>query len=145
MKLLRLLIATILSAIVMFALSYYWHGVLLNDLRYISYDKNLFFGLLAIAYLAIGGALSFVLMVYKPEERRVLKHVSIAIASGFLVYLLAFVLGVSFSGKGLEHTVVNFLWQMIEQGIGGFCISAYYIIAHRREKLLSFSDVRDED
>ena len=145
MKLLRLLIATVLSACIMFGLSFYWHGVLLNDLQLISYDKTLFFGLLAILYLLVGGAISFVLMTYKPEEHRVLKHFTISVVAGFMLYLIAFVLGVSFQGEGLEHTIVNFAWQMIEQGIGGFVISVYYMVAHRREKLMAFADVRDED
>ena len=79
MKLPRLLIATVLSASIMFAISYYWHGVLLNDLQLISYDKTLFFGLLSILYLLIGGALSFVLMAFKPEENRTLKHFTIGL------------------------------------------------------------------
>jgi len=145
MKLPRLLIATVLSASIMFAISYYWHGVLLNDLSLISYDKTLFFGLLSILYLLVGGALSFVLMAYKPAEHRTLKHLTISVVAGFVIYLIAFVLGVSFQGEGIEHTVVNFTWQMLEQGVGGFSISIYYVIAHRREKLMTFSDVRDDD
>ena len=145
MRLPRLLISTVFSAIIMFAVSYYWHGVLLNDLDLISYDKTLFFGLLSILYLLIGGALSFVLMAYKPEENRILKHVTIGVVAGFMIYLIAFVLGVSFQGEGIEHTIVNFTWQMLEQGVGGFSISIYYVIAHRREKLMAFADVRDDD
>ena len=145
MKLLRLLIATFISATVMFGLCYYWHGILLNDIQLISYDKTLFFGLLAILYLVVGGALSFVLMNYKPEEHRILKHFTISVAFGFMIYFIAFVMGVSFQGEGLEHTLVNFTWQMIEQGVGGFAISVYYMIAHRREKLMAFADVRDEE
>ena len=145
MKITRLLIATVFSAIIMFAISYYWHGVLLNDLELISYDKTLFFGLLSILYLLIGGALSFVLMAFKPEENRTLKHFTIGLAAGFMIYLIAFVLGVSFQGEGIEHTIVNFTWQMLEQGTGGLSISIYYVIAHRREKLMAFSDVRDDD
>lgn len=145
MKLARLLKSTVFSAIIMFAISYYWHGVLLNDLEFISYDKTLFFGLLSILYLLIGGALSFVLMAYKPEENKVIKHFTIGVGAGFMIYLIAFVLGVSFQGVGIEHTIVNFTWQMLEQGFGGFSISIYYIIAHRREKLMAFSDVLDDD
>ena len=145
MKLPRLLIATVLSAILMFAISYYWHGVLLNDLERISYDKTLFFGLLGILYILVGAALSFVLMAYKPIEHRVFKHLTIGVLAGFIIYLIAFVLGVSFQGVGIEHTIVNFTWQMFEQGAGGLSISIYYVIAHRREKLRVFADVRDED
>jgi len=145
MKLPRLLIATVFSASIMFAISYYWHGILLNDLELISYDKTLFFWLLSILYLLVGGALSFVIMAYKPTEHRTLKHLTIGVLAGFIIYLIAFVLGVSFQGEGIEHTVVNFTWQMFEQGAGGFSISIYYVIAHRREKLSAFADVRDDD
>jgi len=145
MRFFRLIIATIVGAAVMLALSYYWHGVLLNDLQFIKYDKKLFFGLLTILYLAISGAISFVLMIYKPDNYRLAKHTTISIAAGFLIYLMAFVLGVSFQGGGLDHTIVDFIWQMIEQGLGGLVIAGYYILAHRREKLLAFEDVRNED
>ena len=145
MKLGRLILATIISSIVMFSMSFYWHGVLLNDLMFITYDKKLFFGLLSILYVAVAGALSFFLMFYKPEENRTLKHATIGVASGFMIYLIAFVLGLSFKGEGLANTVINFTWQMIEQGIGALFISVFYTVAHRRAKLLAFEDVRDED
>jgi len=145
MKLGRLLIATMISSLVMFGMSYYWHGVLLNDLMFITYDKTLFFGLLSILYLAVAGSLSFFLMFYKPEDNRTMKHVTIGVGAGFMIYLIAFVLGVSFKGEGLANTLINFTWQMIEQGTGALFISVFYTIAHRRAKLLAFEDVRDED
>jgi len=117
--------------------------VLLNDLQNINYDKNLFFGLLAVVYLAVGGALSFVLMLYKPEDNRIMKHTTIGIATGFVVYLIAFTLGLSFKGSGLSYAVVDCGWQMVEQATGAFIISFYYRAAHRREKLLAFADPRD--
>ena len=76
---------------------------------------------------------------------RVFKHITIGVLAGFIIYLIAFVLGVSFQGEGIEHTIVNFTWQMFEQGAGGLSISMYYVMAHRREKLRVFADLRDED
>lgn len=60
-------------------------------------------------------------------------------ALGFFIYLIAFVFGISFKGSGTEHIVVDFAWQMIEQGIGGGVIGFVYAMAKRRDKVV-FSD-----
>jgi TRAP-type mannitol/chloroaromatic compound transport system permease small subunit len=42
---------------------------------------------------------------------------------GFMVYLLVFTLGMSFASHALRHVVVDVLWQMFEQAIGGLLVS----------------------
>lgn len=144
MKVSRLAISTLLGALVMFILSYSWHGVILNDFKFIQYDRNIFLGLLALVYLFVSGGISFVLMLYKPEENKTLKHFSIGLIVGFIINLIIFVLGLSLAGKGFANTVINFSWQMIEQGIGAFFISMFLSIAHRRDKIISFADAIEE-
>ena len=46
-----------------------------------------------------------------------------AAAIGFFVFLLIFVLGMSFTKPGMMHVVVDILWQMFEQGMGGLAVS----------------------
>jgi TRAP-type mannitol/chloroaromatic compound transport system permease small subunit len=47
----------------------------------------------------------------------------LAAAVGFFVYLLIFVLGMSFAKQGMMHVVVDILWQMFEQSMGGLMVS----------------------
>jgi hypothetical protein len=56
------------------------------------------------------------------------------IAFGFFIYLIAFVLGISFKGTGAAHVVVDFIWQMIEQGVGGSVVGLIYMLARRYDK-----------
>jgi len=119
----------------MLLLFYVWHGIILNDLSSLQYDPNIFIGLLFILYLSIALSLSFVIGVYNPENYRLFKHLSIGVFMGFLIYLVAFVLGVSFNGGGLKHIVLDFSWQMIEQMLGSGVISIYYLVSYRLEKL----------
>lgn len=140
MKLSRLAISVLLGALVMFFLSYTWHGVLLNDFKFLQYDRNIFLGLLALLYLFISGGISFVLMLYKPEEYKSFKHISIGIIVGFIINLIIFVLGLSLAGKGLANNVINFTWQMFEQGFGALIISFFLSVDQRRDKILSFAD-----
>jgi TRAP-type mannitol/chloroaromatic compound transport system permease small subunit len=39
------------------------------------------------------------------------------------VYLVIFVLGMSFAKNGMAHVVVDIIWQMVEQSIGGLMVS----------------------
>ncbi len=133
-KISRLFISTIIGALVMLCLFYIWHGVVLNDLSSLQYDQNIFIGLLFILYLFISFALAFVISIYNPDKNRFFKHISIGIFTGFLIYLTAFVLGVSFAGEKLEHIVLDFSWQMLEQMLGASFISTFYLISYRIEK-----------
>jgi lipopolysaccharide export LptBFGC system permease protein LptF len=127
----------------MFGLSFIWHGVLLNDFKFIQYDKSIFLGLLALLYLFISFGISFILSLYQPSENKTLKHFGIGGIIGFILYLIVFVLGISLAGKGLTNNIINFLWQMFEQGIGAFVISVYLSMVHRRDKIMAFADEID--
>ena len=42
---------------------------------------------------------------------------------GFFVYLLAFLFGMSFADHRMMHVLVDVLWQMAEQSLGGLTVS----------------------
>jgi len=42
---------------------------------------------------------------------------------------------VSFNKGGLVHIILDFIWQMIEQGSGAIFISVFYTLAHRYDKV----------
>lgn len=131
----RLFISSIIGCFSMMSLSYIWHGVVLNDIKSLQYDLTIFLGLLFLLYLFISLFLSFIVSIYNPKDNKLFKHTTIGVFFGFLVYLIAFVLGVSFSGGALNHIVVDFTWQMIEQAIGTLTISVYYTVVYRFDKV----------
>ncbi|NNC83563.1 MAG: hypothetical protein HKN79_08295 [Flavobacteriales bacterium] len=106
------------SAVIMYALSFLWHGVLLNDYVNIKYPMWLYFLLAGVVYLVIGLILTY-LYYYTYTKKMQYKGALMGACLGFFIYLIAFVLGVSFNQNSLHHIVVDFIWQMVEQGIGG--------------------------
>jgi len=57
-------------------------------------------------------------------------------ALGFFLYLVAFTLGVSFKSGDTKHVVVDFVWQMVEQGVGAVVIAYVFLAAYNLEKAL---------
>jgi hypothetical protein len=117
----------------MCGLSYVWHGVLLNDYTNIRIPMWLYFLLSALVYLLISVVLNF---LYRYTHIREMRYRGLLIGAslGFFIYMIAFVLGVSFSQSSATHIAVDFLWQMIEQGIGGASLGLMYSLSSDIEK-----------
>lgn len=113
----------------MFLVSWLWHGLALTDLEELGIPKPLYFALAALVYLVLGFGLTFVIHTGIAHEWISLKQafpftsMLIGAALGFFVYLLIFVLGMSFTKSGMVHVVVDVLWQMLEQALGGLAVS----------------------
>lgn len=113
----------------MYGLSYVWHGVALNDLRDLKIPLGLYFGLSAIVYTLIG--LGTTLAMHQAIHHHwigirqgfPLKGLLLGAILGFLVYLIAFIFGMSFIDRKVMHILVDVLWQMVEQGLGGMMVS----------------------
>jgi MFS family permease len=133
----RFFISWGLSSVLMLILSFTWHGLLLNDLIHIPHPEWLFYMLALLAYLVIGFSLTFVYTYLSMGIGIRLKGSLMGLAMGFFIYLVAFVLGISFKGSGTEHLVVDFMWQMLEQGFGGTVIGIVYTLARRRDEVLA--------
>lgn len=133
----RFILSFFLSTIVMMAASYVWHGLILNDLQFVPQPHFLFYTLAVLTYLIIGFALTFVYTYLSMGIGLKFKASLMGLAFGFCIYLIAFVFGVSFKGSGTEHVVVDFMWQMLEQGMGGATIGFIYLLAKRRDKFLA--------
>ncbi len=129
------------SSVVMYGLSYVWHGVALRDLEELHIPIALYMSLAGLVYLVIG--LGMTILVHKAVEyewislKRAFPLMSIlcGAAVGFFVYLLLFVLGVSFTKNVAMHVVADALWQMIEQGLGGLVVSLGIIYDMRQHFL----------
>lgn len=113
----------------MYVISYVWHGVVLTDLDEIHVPVALYLILAGLAYLIIGLGMTVAVHQAILHEWISLKRgfplmsMLLGAAIGFVVYLLVFIFGVSFAKHGLEHVLVDILWQMLEQALGGLMVS----------------------
>lgn len=136
-----ILLPWLLSATVMLGLSFLWHGVILVDLQELRIPITLYTVLATLVYLVIG--LGITICTHKAIEYEwislkgpfPLMSFLIGAAAGFFVYLVIFVLGMSFAKPGVVHIAVDILWQMAEQGLGGLMVSLG-IIYDMRESFL---------
>ena len=119
----------LLSAAVMYGLSYVWHGIALTDLQELKIPLGLYLGLAALVYVIIGFAITSLVHFSIQHEwislKRAFPLMSFATggAFGFVVFLLVYILGMSFAEHGAMHAAVDAIWQMVEQGIGGVMVS----------------------
>lgn len=119
----RFFISWILGAIVMFSLSYLWHGLFLNDFARLNYPKQVFFVIAIIVYLIISLGIVIVyshprLDIFKKQPLR--KGVLIGAGFGFALYMITLVIGVSFTRTmSLGNIMFDCGWQMLEQAVGG--------------------------
>lgn len=132
----KLFYSWIFSSVSMFSLSYLWHGYILNDLDNVQLPLPLYMGLAAVVYLVIGLLIAFIYTSLNLFSSLITKGISFGVVIGFFLYLIAFMLGVSFKAEGVEHIFIDFVWQMIEQGVGGFMIAAVHWHFARKEQLL---------
>ncbi|MES2836986.1 MAG: hypothetical protein V4667_05650 [Bacteroidota bacterium] len=129
----RFFVGWIVSAIVMFSLSYVWHGVILTDFQRISYPFSVFLIIAILVYLIIGFAISTAMVKINSErfKRKPIQRALIySSALGVFLYLVAMVVGVSFmKNVSVPFILIDLSWQIIEQSFGGLVIGlAYYFI-----------------
>lgn len=133
----RFFISWMLSTCLMIFISLIWHGVVLTDLKFIPSPTILFYLLFVFVYIMIGFTLTFTYNYLSMGIGLRLKSSLIGVTLGFFIYLIAFVFGVSFKGSGTVHVVLDFVWQMIEQGIGGSMVGFIYMLAKRYDKVMN--------
>lgn len=113
----------------MYGLSYVWHGLALNDLKDLRVPVEFYFALSALAYAIISLVLTFAVHQAIQHDwislKRAFPFAAMLVGAiiGFAVYLIAYVFGMSFTGRELVHIVVDVLWQMVEQSLGGLAVS----------------------
>lgn len=111
----------------MFALSYIWHGVFLTDFSRLTYPKEIFLIFAVFVYLILGflvaKAIDVKLLENKFKRKPVLKGLISGASLGFTLFVMTYVLGVTFStGSKIENILLDGCWQTIEQGIGGVVV-----------------------
>lgn len=135
----RFFLSWILSSVVMFSLSYLWHGVFLNDLQRISYPKEIFLTGASITYLILGFSVTKIYLLQFPKiiaARPFLRGLLSGAFLGVATYLVALVVGVSFSSElTLQYILFDLLWQMAEQSFGGITVAFVYIYIYEGNPL----------
>lgn len=127
----RFFISWIASSLVMFALSYIWHGIFLTDFSRLSYPKEIFLVFAAFVYMIIGfisaKAIDTKLLENRFKRKPLIKGLVSGACLGFTLFIITSVIGVSFStGSKIENLLLDGCWQTIEQGFGGLAVG----IAH---------------
>jgi hypothetical protein len=113
----------------MYGLSLLWHGLALNDLRELKMPMALYVVLSATVYIILGLGITFAMhqaIVYQwigIRQGFPGKGLLLGAMLGFVVYLIALILGMSFTDSKVMHMLVDVLWQMVEQGMGGLMVS----------------------
>lgn len=137
----KFLLGWILSSAVMYGFSYLWHAFLLTDLKDIEYPLPLFLTLAAVAYLFIGGLIywSFNYLVDNKlmefDTKIPFKSLVLGGVVGLLVFLVLFLFGLNFNTHGLEHLLVDLVWQVFEQSMGGLVVALVTIYHVRKQQL----------
>lgn len=140
MTITRFIWSWIAAALAMLMLSYVWHGLILNDFRNLSLSLPHFLGLSVVAYFFISAILNIVLHYIMVEEVAITKGVLVGAAFGFFLYLAVYTLGLAYHARGMKHLVIDFVWQMIEQGAGAFVIGFAFRIYERNDAMRTSED-----
>ena len=127
----RFSLSWLLSALIMFGLSYLWHGVFLNDFARLSYPKELFLTCAVITYLILGFLVTQIYLMRFPKgiaKKPLLRGIISGILLGIATYVVSLVVGVSFSSTlTTEYILFDVLWQAAEQMFGGITVAFVYI------------------
>lgn len=119
----------IFSSLVMFGLSYLWHGIVLNDYSMITYPMGIYLVSAGIVYLVIGFLLNRIFVAEfldRYSTKAVPRGILAGVTLGIIVYMLALVVGVSFT-KGLDQMILDVAWQAVEQCMGGLVVGIVYL------------------
>lgn len=130
----RFYMGWIFTTLVMFGLSYLWHGVFLYDYDMITYNKAIYFTAASIAYIFIGFLVSraFLMPFFDKITRQpVLRGFAVGFACGILVYIIATAVHVTFNkDMDLKYLLLDITWQGIEQAFGGMMVGIVYMAVH---------------
>lgn len=122
----------IISSLVMFGLSYLWHGLVLNDYELINYPIGIYLVSSGVVYFVIGFLLNRIFVAEfldRYSQKAVPRGIFTGAGLGILVYMIALVVGVTFS-KGLElkYMLLDVIWQGFEQCMGGLAVGLVYLL-----------------
>ncbi|MFI5164400.1 MAG: hypothetical protein ACHQHP_04040 [Bacteroidia bacterium] len=127
----RFFLSWIFSSLIMFSLSYLWHGVFLNDLQRLSYPKEIFLTGSVITYLILGFLVTKIYLMKFPKNiagKPLIRGLISGALLGICTYVVSLVVGVSFNSQLTPgYILFDIAWQTIEQTCGGITVALVYI------------------
>jgi len=128
----RFFISWIVSALVMFGASYFWHGVILTDFERMAYPKGIFLLVASVVYLLVSLGINKVyelkVLSDKFPKMVIVKGMIAGAIVGLLMYMVTMVVGVSFSNNmSLANMLLDVSWQTVEGTIGGIAVGIVHL------------------
>ena len=93
----KFFISWLVCFIVMYGLSYTWHGIVLNDFIKISYPKDVFLLISGLIYFVIALIITVLTYMFKKIKDSFKYGAFIGAGAGILIYGIAFLFGISFN------------------------------------------------
>lgn len=124
----RFFLSWVLSSLVMFGMSYVWHGIILNDFSRLTYPKELFLTFSSITYLILGFLVTNIFLMKFPKniaKKPLTRGIISGLLLGIATYVVTLVVGVSFITT--DHILFDISWQAVEQMCGGITVAFVYI------------------
>lgn len=130
----RFWISWLTSALAMYGLSYFWHGIFLNDYKIMHFPHGIFLAAAAVVYLFISLLITrfFISkMLDRISRQPLLRGMATGFAMGVIVYLVVLVAGVSFSrDESMQDLLLDLVWQPVEQTVGGIIVGLVYMFVY---------------
>ena len=129
----RFFISWIVSALVMFALFYVWHGYFLNDFKRIHFPLIWFVTFAAFTYLIFGAGIYF---LYESQPLKKIRSFATrglicGVLAGFSLFMISTIVNISLTKHlSANHLMVDCAWQIAEQTVGAFIVVLFKIIIH---------------
>lgn len=130
---LRFFLSWIFSAIVMFSLFYIWHGIFLNDFKRIQFPLTWFVTFAAFTYLLFGAGIYFLYESHLMKKIRnfLVRGLICGAIAGFSLFMIATIVNISLTRHlSVQHLMMDCIWQMSEQIVGGMVIVLFKVVVH---------------
>ncbi len=125
------LMSWLISSVGMFILSYIWHGYVLLDFFKNGTPTGLSLFYKILIYLVIGFIITwlFNLRIFKEflKYSPSLKGIIIGVLVGIVVFSISTFKSISYNvSLSHQYLLLNFLWQVFEQAMGGLLVGVVY-------------------
>jgi hypothetical protein len=126
----KFVISWISSSVLMFSISYVWHGIILNDISNLSYPRGIYLFSSSIVYLVVGLTITTIFsaqIIGKIINNLFLRGIILGALIGMVLFMFAMVVGVTFTKSVTINSIAFDLpWQMLEQSLGGLIIASIF-------------------
>ena len=129
----RFFLSWIVSALIMFALFYLWHGAFLNDFKRIQFPLAYFVTFAAFTYMVLGAGIYFLFesRLMKKVGHLFVRSVLTGVIAGMSVFMIATIINISLTSRlSLQHLLIDCSWQIFEQVVGVMVVLLFKIFLH---------------